>query len=78
MFSVVNIHSKAPKLTAILKSLYTDTKVTIENSIESFQFRTGCREGGIESPVSFNIYMDFVLRYVEHISFKAESSTREQ
>ena len=65
LFSVVTIRTKAPKLTAILKSLYTDTKASIKNSIETFQVHTGCRQGGIESPVLFNIYMDFVLRYVE-------------
>ena len=53
---------------------------------------TDCRQGGIESPVVFNIYLDFVLRCVEldvllkypntglkysyHI--KSESSNREQ
>ena len=92
LFSVVNIRTKAPKLTAILKSLYTDTKASIKNSIETFQVHTGCRQGGIESPVLFNIYMDFVLRCVEHevllkypntelnysYPVKAESSTREQ
>ena len=54
--------------------------------------QTGCRQGGIESPVLFNIYMDFVLRCAEHdvlIKFpntglkysyriKSESSSREQ
>ena len=53
---------------------------------------TGCRQGGIESPVLFNIYMDFVLRCVEQevllrypetglkysYHIKAESSTREK
>ena len=53
---------------------------------------TRCRLGGIESPVLFNIYMDFVLRCVEHdvllkypntglkfpYHIKSESSNREQ
>ena len=53
---------------------------------------TGCRQGGIESPVLFNIYMDFVLRCVEHdvlfkypntglkysYHIKSESSNRKQ
>ena len=53
---------------------------------------TGCRQGGIESPVLLNIYMDFLLRCVEHDVFlkypntglkysyhiKSESSNREQ
>ena len=38
---VVNIHIKAPKLTAILKSLHTDTEASINISIETFQVHTG-------------------------------------
>ena len=92
LFSVVGIRTKAPKLTSILKSLYTGTKASIKNTIENFEVHTGCRQGGIESPVLFNIYMDFVLRCVEQevllrypetglkysYHIKAESSTREQ
>ena len=92
LFSVVSIRTKAPKLTAILKSLYTYTCASIKNTDDIFQVYTGCRQGGIESPVLFNIYMDFVLRCVEHevlkkypntglkysYHIKSESSTREQ
>ena len=92
LFSVVDIQTKAPKLTSILKSLYTGTKAAIKNTVDSFQVDTGCRQGGIESPVLFNIYMDFVLRCVEHevllkypetglkysYHIKSESSNREQ
>ena len=87
LFSVLNIRTKAPKITSLLKALYT--KASIKNS---FQVHTGCRQGGIESPVLFNIYMDFVLRCVEHdvllkypnnglkysYQIKSESSNREQ
>ena len=38
----------------------------MKNTVNSFQVHTGCRQGGIESPVLFNIYMDFVLNCVEH------------
>ena len=92
LFSVVDIRTKAPKLTSILKSLYTGTKASIKNTIDNFEVHTGCRQGGIESPVLFNIYMEFVLRCVEQevllrypetglkysYHIKAESSTREQ
>ena len=61
LFSVVNIRTKAPKITSILKSLYTGTVATIKYSNDIFQVHTGCHQGGIESPVLFNIYMDFVL-----------------
>ena len=90
---VKNIYlSKAPKITSLLKALYTGTKASIKNTVHSFQVHTGCRQGGIESPVLFNIYMDFVLRCVEHevllkypntglkysYRIKSESSNRKQ
>lgn len=92
LFSVINIRTKAPKITTILKALYTGTVASIKNTVDQFQVHTGCQQGGIESPVLFNIYMDFVLRCVEHkvlsifpktglkysYHIKAESSTREQ
>ena len=92
LFSVLNIRTKAPKITSLLKALYTGTKASIKNTVNSFQVHTGCRQGGIESPVLFNIYMDFVLRCVEHevlskypntglkysYRIKSESSNRKQ
>ena len=92
LFSVINIRTKAPKLTSILKALYTGTIAAIKHTTDYFQVQTGCRQGGIESPVLFNIYMDFVLRCAEHdvlqsfpntglkysYHIKSESSTREQ
>ena len=92
LFSVLAIRTKAPKLTAILKALYTGTIAAIKHTIDQFQVHTGCRQGGIESPVLFNIYMDFVLRCAEHqvlikhpntglkysYHIKSESSTRKQ
>ena len=65
LFSVVDIGTKASKLTSILKSLCTGTNASIKNTIDKFEVHTCCRQGGIESPVLFNIYMDFVLRCVE-------------
>ena len=92
LFSVINIRTKSPKLTSILKALYSGTIAAIKHTTDYFQVQTGCRQGGIESPVLFNIYMDFVLRCAEHdvlLNFpntglkysyriKSESSTREQ
>ena len=92
LFSVINIRTKSPILTSILKSLYSGTIAAIKHSTDYFQVQTGCRQGGIESPVLFNIYMDFALRCAEHdvlINFpntglkysyriKSESSSREQ
>ena len=83
LFSVLNIRTKAPRITST---------ASIKNTVHSFQVHTGCRQGGIESPVLFNIYMDFVLRCVEHevllkypntglkysYRIKSESSNRKQ
>ena len=92
LFSVLNIRTKARKITSLLKALYNGTKASIKNTVNSFHVHTGCRLGGIESSVLFNIYMDFVLRCVEHdvllkypntglkysYKIKSESSNREQ
>ena len=92
LFKVLSIRTKAFMLTSILKALYTGTITAIKNTVDHFQVHTGCRQGGIESPVLFNIYMDFVLRCAEHevlekfrstglkyaYRIKSESTTREQ
>ena len=92
LFKVLAIRTKAPLLTSILKLLYTGTFAAIKHTVNQFQVHTGCRQGGIEAPVLFNIYMDFVLRCVEHevlekfpntglkyvCHIKMGSSTREQ
>ena len=48
LFSVLNIRTKAPKITSLLKALYTGTKASIKNTVNSFQVHTGCRQGGID------------------------------
>ena len=53
LFSFLNIRTKAPKITSILKALYTGTTASIKNTANAFQVHTGCRQGGIESPVLF-------------------------
>ena len=92
LFRVLDIRTKAPLLIAILKALYTETIAAIKHTTGYFQVHTGCRQGGIESPVLFNIYMDFALRCAEHevlakypntglkysYRINLESSTREQ
>ena len=49
----------------ILKVFYSGTSACIKGSKIFFKTFTGCRQGGLESPVLFNIYLDFVLRCVE-------------
>ena len=72
--------------------MYSGTIAGIKHTTDYFQVKTGCRQGGIESLVLFNIYMDFVLRCAEHdvllqfphtglkysFRIKSESSNREQ
>ena len=92
LFRVLEIRTKAPKIIALLKSIYTGTIASIKNSKTNFNVHTGCRQGGLESPILFNIYIDFVLRCAEYevlkkypnsglkysYHIKSESTTREQ
>lgn len=66
LFRVLEIRLKCPKLIAILRSLYTGTKACIKNLPRYFDTFVGCRQGALESPVIFNIYMDFVMRCAKH------------
>ena len=63
---ILEIRIKSPILINILTSLYTGTSAAIKGSKLFFETFTGCRQGGVESPVIFNIYLDFVLRCAEH------------
>ena len=94
LFRVLDIRTKASLLVDMLKALYTGTGTIAasKHTDRYFQTYTGCRQGGIESPVLFNIYMDFVLRCAEHkvlekypntgleyrYRINIEASTREQ
>ena len=66
LFKVLDIRIKSPILVNILKLFYTGTSAVIKGSKVFFPTFTGCRQGGLESPVLFNIYMDFVLRCAEY------------
>ena len=37
LFSVLNNRAEAPKITSLLKALYTGTKASIKNTVNSFQ-----------------------------------------
>ena len=64
LFKILQIRLKSPILINILKAFYTGTSAVIKGTL-FFQTFTGCRQGGVESPILFNIYLDFVLRCVE-------------
>ena len=66
MFKVLEIRLKSPILVNILKVFYTGTSAVIKGSKTFLKTFTGCRQGGLESPVLFNVYMDFVLRCAEY------------
>ena len=65
LFKILEIRIKSPVIVNILKALYTGTSAAIKGSKVVFDTKTGCRQGGVESPVIFNIYLDFVLRCAE-------------
>ena len=56
LFKVLEIRIKSPILVSILKLFYTGTTAAIKGSKVFFKTFTGCRQGGLESPVLFNIY----------------------
>ena len=65
LFRILEIRFGNTILIKILKALYSGTSATIRGTKNVFQTFVGCRQGGMESPVIFNIYLDFVLRCAE-------------
>ena len=55
------------KLFDILEKLYSQTSLTLfHEAMTSFHVSSGVRQGGPESPLLFNLYIDYVMRvYVE-------------
>ena len=51
----------------LLESLYSSTNTSLQESPnDTFELTVGVRQGGPESPLLYNLYMDFVMRiYVE-------------
>ena len=75
LFKILEIRLKSPIIVNILKVFYTGTSAAIKGSKFLFKTFTGCRQGGLESPVLFNIYLDFVLRCVEYEVLKQFPNT---
>ena len=71
LFKILEIRLKSPILVNILKALYTGTTAAIKGSKSFFKTFSGCRQGGIESPVIFNIFLDFVLRCAKMRYYKS-------
>ena len=75
LFKVLEIRLKSPILVKLLKALYTGTSSAIKGTKLFFTTAAGCRQGAIESPIIFNIYLDFVLRCVEREVFEKFPNT---
>ena len=65
LFRVLDIRLGCTHLISLLKSIYSETTATITGSQKSFTTKAGCRQGGIESPILFNIYFDTVCRVLD-------------
>ena len=51
----------------LLESLYSSTKTSLQETPgDTFELTVGVRQGGPDSPLLYNLYMDFVMRvYLE-------------
>ena len=61
LFRVLEFRTGAKILIYILQKLYDGTAI-ISGTKVRFDLLIGCRQGGLESPTSFNYYFDFVLK----------------
>ena len=61
LFKHLEITLKTSLLISILRVRCTGTKACVKGSKHLFDTLVGCRQGALESPVLFNIYMDFVV-----------------
>lgn len=66
LFKCLEVRLQARTIVNILKALYSGTKAFIKGSKQLFETQVGCRQGALESPILFNIYMDFVVRVARH------------
>lgn len=75
MFKCLEIRLRSPLLLPILRVLYTSTKAYVKGSKHLFDILVGCLQGVLESPVVFNIYMDFVVRVARQEVLKEHPDT---
>ena len=70
LFKCLEVRLNCPHIVSILCAFYTSTQACIKGSIRLFDTMVGCRQGALESPLLFNIYMDFVVRIARYEVFK--------
>ena len=57
------VHNKSNKIIKLLSALYQSTTAKLKNHPElKFDIKLGVRQGGPESPLPFNLYLDYALR----------------
>ena len=62
LFRCLEVRLGCKKLVAILYTLYKGTRFCVKGSARLLDTLVGCRQGALESPPIFNIYMDTVVR----------------
>ena len=65
LFYLLYKRFKCHHLIDLLKAIYTETTAKIVGSKTKIDVKEGCRQGGIEAPLLFNIYFDFVARIID-------------
>lgn len=62
LFAILRQRTKAFKIVKILERMYEGTTAKLDNYNEPIPVEVGVRQGGQESPCTFNIMLDYILR----------------
>ena len=62
LFRVLSFRTGSNFIISLLKQIYEHTTAYISGTKVKFDILIGCREGGLECPILFNYYFDFVLK----------------
>ena len=58
----IRFPDQCPTVIKVLEKLYEQTSLTFPEADETFSTTFGVRQGGPESPLLFNLYVDYVMR----------------
>jgi len=64
MFRIMRLYFDNTILIDILELLYKNNIGQVKNDRHQFKIQCGCRQGSIESPLMFNVYMDWCMRLI--------------